>query len=191
MTPDSSDPSVIDTIAVTVEDVVAAVEMNRTTSREAVLRITPPFSGRMRARLHVDQGEEYSDEPAPLHVSPERLLADNAPPVPRPADTEDELRADPDVEYTVERHRERHAAAVEEWRATLPESIRDEARLETAAGTHTGGCNSFTHQSLLSAETDPFRLDSQFECSRTYSHQYQVVSVTTLGNPPKRSESEE
>jgi hypothetical protein len=38
---------------------------------------------------------------------------------------------------------------------------------------HTGGCNSFTRQSLLSAETDPFRLDSQFECSRTYSHQYQ------------------
>ena len=38
--------------------------------------------------------------------------------------------------------------------------------------THTGGCNLFTHQSLLSAETDPFRLDSQFECSRTYSHQY-------------------
>ena len=37
----------------------------------------------------------------------------------------------------------------------------------------TGGCNSFTHQSLLSAETDPFRLDFQFECSRTYSHQYE------------------
>ena len=40
---------------------------------------------------------------------------------------------------------------------------------------HTGGCNSFTHQSLLSAETDPFRLDSQFEFSRTYSHQYQAL----------------
>ena len=36
--------------------------------------------------------------------------------------------------------------------------------------THTGGCNSFTHRSLLSAETDPLRLDSQFEISRTYSH---------------------
>ena len=39
---------------------------------------------------------------------------------------------------------------------------------------HTGGCNSFTHQSLLSAETDPFRLDFQFEFSRAYSHQYQA-----------------
>ena len=190
MTPDSSDPSVINTIAVTVEDVVAAVEMNRTTSREAVLRITPPFSGRMRARLHVDQGEEYSDESAPLHVSPERLLADDAPPVPRPADTEDELRADPAVEYTVERHRERHAAAVEEWRAALPESIRDQVRLKTAADTRTSGCNFFTHQPLLSAETDPFRLDSRFEFSRAYSHQYQVVSVTTLGNSPKPEEKD-
>ena len=41
---------------------------------------------------------------------------------------------------------------------------------------HTGGCNSFTRQSLLAAETDPFRLDSQFECLRTYSHQYQSVA---------------
>ena len=41
--------------------------------------------------------------------------------------------------------------------------------------TDTGGCNSFTHQSLLSAETDSFRLDSQFEFSRTYSHQYEFV----------------
>jgi hypothetical protein len=37
----------------------------------------------------------------------------------------------------------------------------------------TGGCNSFTHQSLLSEDTDPFHLDSQFEFSRTYSHQYE------------------
>ncbi|PSP86574.1 hypothetical protein BRC83_00230 [Halobacteriales archaeon QS_1_68_17] len=36
-----------------------------------------------------------------------------------------------------------------------------------SAGNDTGGCNSFTHQSLLSAETDSFRLDSQFEFSRT------------------------
>ena len=45
--------------------------------------------------------------------------------------------------------------------------------------TDTGGCNSFTHQSLLSAETDPFRLDSQFEFSRTYSHQYETTDTTT------------
>ena len=44
---------------------------------------------------------------------------------------------------------------------------------------HTGGCNSFTHQSLLSADTDSFRLDSQFEFSRTYSHQYEEA-ITSL-----------
>ena len=43
-------------------------------------------------------------------------------------------------------------------------------------GSDTGGCNSFIHQSLLSAETDPFHLDSQFEFSRTYSHQYEESS---------------
>ena len=46
------------------------------------------------------------------------------------------------------------------------------AMLGMVARTHTGGCNSFTHQSLLSKDTDPFRLGSQFEFSRTYSHQY-------------------
>ena len=54
------------------------------------------------------------------------------------------------------------------------------AMLGIVAGTHTGGCNSFTHQSLLSKDTDPFRLDSQFECSRTYSHQYHYESLTNL-----------
>ena len=52
----------------------------------------------------------------------------------------------------------------------LPEANRSELQLAD-----TGGCNSFTRQSLLSAETDPFRLDSQFECSRTYSHQYETA----------------
>ena len=54
------------------------------------------------------------------------------------------------------------------------------AMLGMVAGTHTGGCNSFTHQSLLSKDTDPFRLDSQFEFSRTYSHQYHYESLMNL-----------
>ena len=54
------------------------------------------------------------------------------------------------------------------------------AMLGIVAGTHTGGCNSFTHQSLLSKDTDPFRLDSQFEFSRTYSHQYHYESLMNL-----------
>ena len=52
---------------------------------------------------------------------------------------------------------------------------------ETIMSCDTGGCNSFTRQSLLSAETDPFRLDSQFEFSRTYSHQYDLTVEATRG----------
>jgi len=149
--PESSDPSVVNAIAVTVEDVVAAVEMNRTSARQAVLRLTPPFSGRMRARLHVDQGEPYAGDPEPIHIPPGDLLADDAPPYPRPADTEDELRTDPAVEYTVERHRERHAAAVDAWREAVPGAVRDELTLETDGGSW-------------------------------------QVTVSTLGDPPKRTE---
>jgi hypothetical protein len=152
--PESHDPSTVNAIAVTVEDVVTAVEMNRTSSRTAVLRLTPPFSGRMRARLHVDQGEPYADNPEPVHIPPGELLADDAPSYPRPADTEDELRADPNVAYTLERHRERHAVAVAAWREAVPRAIRDELALETKEGS-------------------------------------ERVTVSTLGDPPKRTESDE
>ena len=53
---------------------------------------------------------------------------------------------------------------------------------EGRARTDTGGCNSFTHQSVLSAETDPFRLDFQFEFSRTYSHQYEKRSEASIAS---------
>jgi len=137
--PESDDPSVIRSIAVTAEDVVAAVEMNRTSPKQTVLRLTPPFSGRMRARLHVDQGEPYSGEPQPIHVQPKTLLEDDAPAFPKPADTEDELRADPEVEYTVDRHRERHADAVDAWRAALTAAIHEEVELETKRGSQIVG----------------------------------------------------
>ncbi|WP_159901741.1 hypothetical protein [Salinirussus salinus] len=131
-----ADPTAIERLAVTASDLVAALETNRTTGRTAVLRVTPPFSGRMRARLHVEGGEEY-DEPRPVHVPPRALVAEDAPAYPTPAETEDALRADPDREYTVERHRARHEAAVEEWRRELLGSVREEAAVETPAGTVT------------------------------------------------------
>lgn len=132
MAPDSTDPTVLRSLAVTAEDVVAAVETNRTTDREAVLRVTPPFSGRMRARLHLRH--DRTDAPAPLYIDPELLLDPDAPSYPRPADTEDELRADTGREYTVERHREYHADAVDSWRSDLRDSIGDRATVETPRG---------------------------------------------------------
>jgi len=128
---DVSDPTAIRSLAVTGEDLVAAVETNRTTDREAVLRVTPPFTGRMRARLHLVHGETAASRES-VHV--ERLLGPDTPAYPRPADTEDELRADPDETYTVERHREYHAERVAAWRGTLREMVRDRATVETPAG---------------------------------------------------------
>lgn len=125
---ESSDPTVVRSIAVTAEDVVSALEMNRTSGKHAVLRITPPFSGRMRARLHVEGAEEYTQEPAPLHIDPDDLVED-PPAYPRPAETEDELRTDPEETYTVERHHERHRAAVQEWRESLSQTVRERITL--------------------------------------------------------------
>lgn len=130
---ESADPTVVHTIAVTVSDVVTAVELNRTTDDRAVLRVTPPFSGRMRARLHVERGG-YDDDPEPLHVDPESMLADEAPAYPRPADTEDELRSDPEQTYTVTCHHDRHEAAITKWRSELTAAIRDRTYVETPAG---------------------------------------------------------
>jgi len=137
MPSEDSDPAVIDSIAVTVADVVAAVETNETSANEAVLRLTPPFSGRMRARLHVVQDEPYDGEPEPIHVPPEQLLTDDAPAYPRPSETEDELRRDPENTYTVERHHDRHSAAVDEWRAQIAPAIVEQTSLETNGGSQT------------------------------------------------------
>lgn len=131
----SDDPTDVRVLVVHVDDVVTALEANARRDAGAVLRVTPPFAGRMRARLHLDGREADYGDPAPLHVSPEAFIAD-APPFPDPDDTEDELREDPDAEYTPARHREAHATAVETWRAALRETIVDTATVETPAGPH-------------------------------------------------------
>lgn len=126
----------IRSIAVHTEDVVAAVEANRTSGSRTVLRVTPPFSGRMRARLHVEQAGEYSDtDSEPIHIAPAKLVAD-APSSPTPDETEERLRADPDVEYTVETHHERHTAAVASWREVLAESVVESVELDGRYGFH-------------------------------------------------------
>ncbi|WP_135822851.1 hypothetical protein [Halostella litorea] len=123
----SDDPAAIRSVAVTREDVVTALESNLRSPGRTVLRVTPPFSGRMRARLHeAGTGEFVGGEP--LHLDPEDLV-EPVPTYPDPATTEDELRAADDVEYTTERHRERHVEAVEEWRAAVRSSVVDTVEL--------------------------------------------------------------
>lgn len=130
----SDTPAVVDVLVVTADDLVTALEANERRDAGAVLRATPPFSGRMRARLHLaGAGGEYA-EPAPLHVPPERFLAE-VPPFPTPDATADQLRSDDGVPYTRERHRRRHESAVAAWREAVREAVRERTTVETSAGT--------------------------------------------------------
>lgn len=149
-----SNPEAVRSLAVTTEDVVAAYEARQRSSRETVLRATPPFSGRMRARLHEsgpsddaesdgirsDSAEQTTDvepETGALHVPPSRFVAESSlPAYPDPDDTEDALREDPEAEFSVERHRERHVEAVEAWRESVREAIRETVELRVPEGTH-------------------------------------------------------
>ncbi|MFP4625983.1 MAG: hypothetical protein ACOCQ7_00045 [Natronomonas sp.] len=128
---ESDDPTVVRVLAVTVDDVVAALEANERRDADAVLRATPPFSGRMRARLHIEGKEGEYDRPTPIHVAPLKLL-EEVPSFPSPDDTEDELRSDPATAYTHERHRKRHERRVQCWRAAIRNSLVERCTIETA-----------------------------------------------------------
>lgn len=132
--PTAGDPTTIRSLAVSLEDVVTALELSKTTSRRAALRVTPPFSGRMRARLHVVTDADSETET--IHVDPETLLEPDTPPYPTAADTEEQLRADPDVNYTVDRHHDHHVEALARWRRTVSDAIRTRIEIETPAGPH-------------------------------------------------------
>ncbi|WP_121823366.1 hypothetical protein [Halostella salina] len=129
----SDDPSAIRSVAVTREDVVTALESNLRSDGRTVLRVTPPFSGRMRARLHEMGTGEFVGEGDPVHLDPADLI-ESVPPYPDPATTEDEIRAAADAEYTTDRHRERHVEAVEDWRATVRSSLVDSVELPGEEG---------------------------------------------------------
>lgn len=133
---ETDDPANIRVLVVTVEDLVAALEANERRDAGAVLRVTPPFSGRMRARLHLDGTESEYGDPEPIHVRPERFVR-TVPPFPSPDETEDELRSDPELTYSSERHRKRHEAAVEAWREAVRDAVDETATIETDAGTRT------------------------------------------------------
>lgn len=132
----SDDPRVIRSLAVTTEDVVTALEANHRRDAGAVLRVTPPFAPRMRARLHRAGTEgDYPDGPRPIHVDPATLIR-TVPAFPTPDDTERALRTDPDVDYSAERHRDRHVERVEQWRETLRERVVESVTLSLPDGDH-------------------------------------------------------
>lgn len=130
---DEHDPTAIRSLAIHATDVVAALEASEQ-GAETVLRVTPPFDGRMRARIHRVGPDGTVDGPdeatGALHVPPARLVDDDAPAYPRAVDTE------PAGEYDVEEHHERHVARVEAWREALPDHLVDSVALSTAEGPH-------------------------------------------------------
>ena len=132
--PETANPAVIEYLVVTVEDVVTALEATLGTGRETVLRVTPPFSGRMRARLHVAGTAGSYDGPDPIRVDPQSLVAP-LPAYPTAADTAAEL--DSPAAVNTEEHQETHAKRLASWRDTVRASIVDEATIETADGTIT------------------------------------------------------
>ena len=131
----SDDPTTIRSLAVTVDDVVTALEAHQRADKPAVLRVTPPFAGRMRARLHLVGGEgRYDDGAVPLHIHPAAFVTDVSS-VPLVDETEDELRRRD--EYSVERHREFHEEAVDAWREAVRDGLVDQLVIETTSASHT------------------------------------------------------
>lgn len=131
---DADGPERIRSIAVHREDVASALEATLRSDRDVVLRVTPPFSGRMRARLHVldadgPDGETVDDggPREPIRVDPRALVA-SVPPYPEVDETAAEH---PDAD--VETRRKRHAEAVEAWRERVRGSIVES--VDVAAGT--------------------------------------------------------
>jgi len=122
-----SDPTTIETLVVKSDELVTALEATRR-GKPTVLRVTAPFSARMRARLHVTQGDEARDS-GQLLVQPGALVADDCPPLPHSDETAAKLRSRANEEYTPERHREVHESAIEAWRSRVPEYARSCAEL--------------------------------------------------------------
>jgi len=127
----TTDPSGLRSLAISTEDLLAAMEADARGGPRTVLRVTPPFSGRMRARLHVVQA---ADDEETVHVPPRELVDDDAPAYPTPDETADELRSHEDLEYSVDRHREYHERRVDDWRAALLDHVVESVTLPDVDG---------------------------------------------------------
>ena len=131
----SSDPTQIRVIVVTTDDIVSALEANERRNADAVLRVTPPFTGRMRARLHIEGAEREYGDPTPLHIQPERFL-EAVPPFPRPDATEDQLRENRASTYSPAQHRRLHQNEVEAWRSSVRSSVLDRTSIALQGDEH-------------------------------------------------------
>lgn len=146
---ESDDPRDVDVVVVHADDVVTALAATAQ-GRETVLRVTPPFRRRQRARIHMpgeNAGPTPDDAPtpepgegsppearrvhdrhaggdaAPVSIPAAAFVDDAAPSFPRAPETEPTPAASSD--YDVDEHFERHEDAVAAWRKIVPEHFRD------------------------------------------------------------------
>ncbi|WP_254765085.1 hypothetical protein [Natrinema marinum] len=134
---ETDDPSAIRSVALSPDDAVDAYAYSQENPGEAVLRLTPPFHGRMRARIHVYRVDD-TELTGAVHLAPADVIADDI--VAAYPDLESEL-ADADASADAnsseaERLRERHADAVADWQDRARGAIVDAVPLETDDGPH-------------------------------------------------------
>lgn len=125
----SDDPTAIRSVAVSPADVVDAYVYTRRNPETAVLRVTPPFHGRMRARLHVYHLDDAAETGA-IHIAPGGLLEDAV------RERYPRLELDADASDAPERLRSRRETALDRWREVARESLVDAVVVETSTGSH-------------------------------------------------------
>ncbi len=127
---DGKDPARIRSVAVHREDVATALEATLRTDRRVVLRITPPFSGRMRARIHEAGAEDPTAAEGAIHVDPRDLVGD-VPPYPEADET---AARHPDADLAT--RRARHGEAITDWRGAVREAVVDRVVLDPDDAAH-------------------------------------------------------
>ncbi|ADD04577.1 uncharacterized protein Nmag_0993 [Natrialba magadii ATCC 43099] len=151
-----SDPAAIRSIAVSPADVVDAYAYTQENPGEAVLRITPPFHGRMRARIHVYRHDD-AELTGAVHVRPADVLEsdvieaypafDEVATGGRSADGEGSVDGSDDADGAANEsdsttatdavsddRRKHHAEAVERWQERAREALLDEVQIDTESG---------------------------------------------------------
>lgn len=136
---ESDDPRDVDVVVVHADDVVTALAATAQ-GRETVLRVTPPFRRRQRARIHVpaesngpsrvdgrpagpvDEEATGASDADPVSMTAAAFVDDAAPSFPRAPETEPAPAAS--SEYDVDEHFERHEDAVVAWRTVIPEHFQ-------------------------------------------------------------------
>ncbi|WP_254524625.1 hypothetical protein [Natrinema caseinilyticum] len=130
---EDDDPSAIRSVALSPEDVVDAYVYSRENPGDAVLRATPPFHGRMRARIHVYRVDD-TELTGAVHISPADVIADDViatyPELEPELPEADEGQGADDADAI----HERHANAVADWQDRAREAIVDSVALETDDG---------------------------------------------------------